>query len=147
MIKNYTSTIPAERSIMIIEQKLAAAGAEGIMKLYDHKKPTAVIFKVMGHAFRLPANVEACEKALWKDYVSSTKRPRDDAKARIREQAERTAWKIVSDWIILQISMIELQQLEPMEAFFQFAWDGKQTLFEAYKSNGFKQLTAGQGGQ
>ena len=45
--------------------------------------------------FQLPAKVDDCFKVLF----TEVKRPQSDTKKRIMQQAERTAWKIISDWV------------------------------------------------
>lgn len=44
-LKNYTSSVPVERTISRIEQVLAKAGAGGIMKDYDCGGLVALAFK------------------------------------------------------------------------------------------------------
>jgi hypothetical protein len=144
-IKNYTSGVASETSIARIESKLAAVGASGIMKLYGpDKRVSAIIFQMpngsRNHAIRVPANVENCYQALWKDYCLRVSRPRDDTKSTIRDQAERTAWKLVQDWIDVQVSMIVMKQADALEVFLPYVWDGRQTYFESMKGGGFKQL-------
>lgn len=144
-IKNYTSSVPAETSIARIESKLAAAGASGIMKLYENKQVSALVFRFELHggksfSFRVPSNTSACYDALWKDYCLRVSRPRDDTKRTIREQAHRTAWKLVQDWVDIQISMIVMRQVQFLEVFLPYAWDGKQTYFESLQANNFKAL-------
>lgn len=144
-IKNYTSSVPVESSISRIESKLAAAGASGIMKMYGpDKKVSSLVFRfdVCGRSFsfRVPANSENCFQAMWKQHCLSHKRARPETKNTIREQAHRTAWKLVQDWVDIQISMIVMQQAEFMEVFLPYAWDGKQTYFEAMRSNEYKAL-------
>lgn len=146
-IKNYTSGISSETTIARIESKLAAAGASGVTKLYGpDKRVSALVFAIdlqgRDHPIRIrvPANVEACYQAMWKDYVTSHSHPRDDAKPRFRDQAHRTAWKLVQDWVDIQVSMIVMRQAEFLEVFLPYVWDGKQTYFEAVKGSGFKAL-------
>lgn len=145
LIKNYTSNISVESSVARIEAKLAAAGASGVMKLYGPDKQVAsLVFKMpegdRQHAIKVPANIDACYQALWRDYCTRVSRPREETKATIRTQAARTAWKLVSDWIDIQVSMIAMKQVKPLEVFLPYVYDGKQTYFEALQANQFKQL-------
>jgi len=144
-IKNYTSSVPAETTIAQIESKLAASGVSGIQKLYGpNGKVTSIVFKIelasKSYVVKIPANVHACYEALWKDYCKRVSRPRDDTKATLMAQANRTAWKIVQEWIEIQLSMIAMQQAEFLEVFMPYLWDGKQTYFETLKHNHFKAL-------
>jgi hypothetical protein len=144
-IKNYTSEISSETTIARIEYKLAAVGASGIMKLYGpDRKVTALVFKMpvgtREHSIKVPANVQSCYEAMWKNHCQSHSRVLDQTKVRIMEQAHRTAWKLVQDWVEVQVSMIVMRQAEPLEVFLPYVWDGKQTYFEAMKGGGFKAL-------
>lgn len=144
-IKNYTSGIAAETTISRIEFKLAAVGASGIMKLYGpDRKVSALIFRMpdgpRSHAIRVPANVNNCFEAMWKNYCQTHSKPRAETKLTIMEQAHRTAWKLVQDWIEVQVSMIVMRQAEPLEVFLPYVWDGTQTYFESIKGGGFKAL-------
>jgi hypothetical protein len=146
-IKNYTSSVQVVNTVARIEQKIAAAGANGIIKEYGMKgEVSAITFTVkigeQQFAIRLPAKVEECFKHLMKEYNLSRSRPRLGAEDRIREQAERTAWKIVQEWTEIQISMIVMKQAEFLEVFMPYIWNGKtrMTMFETMKQSGFKQL-------
>lgn len=142
-IKNYTSSVPVERSVMLIEHHLSRAGAATISKWYDENKDLAGIsFQVVTNGismiFRLPAKWKECEKV----FVREIRRPTPDAKKRAKEQAQRTAWKILYEWVQIQVSLIELQQAEVLEVFLPYAYnpENDQTLFEQMRSTGFKQL-------
>jgi len=144
-IKNYTSGIAKETTISRIEWKLAAIGATHITKTYGpNASITSIIFNIPNGnrsvPIRLPANVHACYEALWRHYCATHRQPRETAKQGLFEQAERTAWKLVQDWIDVQVSMVEMKQAEALQVFLPYAWDGKQTLFEAMKGGGFKAL-------
>lgn len=144
MIKNYTSTVPIERSINHIESKLVTHGAKDIMKRYDsigRLESICFIIFVSGNnvSFKLPAKIDACCEIL----KSEIKRPRDGTYEKVEKQAERTAWKLVSDWVDIQISMIELQQAEFMEVFLPYAYNAQnqQTFYEKIKESKFLALT------
>ncbi|HRH61337.1 MAG TPA: hypothetical protein PL045_12240, partial [Chitinophagaceae bacterium] len=111
-IKNYTSEVPASSSMGRIEKYLVEAGATDISKKYADGICIAIRFRIMHKTkdsphygvplfFELPAKTDACFNVLWKE----VSRPRPDTRQRIQQQAERTAWKIVSDWVEVQITM------------------------------------------
>jgi hypothetical protein len=146
-LKNYTSTVPAIRSIAYIETKLAAHGARKTMKEFSvdgRVIAVAFIMEIQGNEvpFKLPARVEACERVL-QNSLSSRTRP--ETRKKIPAQAERTAWKILSDWIEAQMAMIELAQVEMMEVFLPYVYDAAkdQTYFQALKKANFKALLPG----
>jgi hypothetical protein len=146
MIKNYTSTVPVFRSVQYIEDKLVKHGATDIMKTYNADKRLqgiCFIMKTQGNPipFRLPVRVNNVEKVL----KETVKHPRSGTYTRIREQAERTAWKIISDWVDIQITLIELQQVDFMEVFLPYVYNprDKMTFYEQIKGNGYKLLTEG----
>ena len=143
MLKNYTSQTPASTSISWIEGKLARSGANQILKDIDIEGRVtgiAFILPVNGNsmAFKLPAQVDACEKVL----KSEVRRPRPETFKRIKKQAERTAWKIVADWIDAQMAMIELSQVEFLQVFLPYMYNPveKKTFYELSKERGIQKL-------
>lgn len=149
-IKNYTSTVPAGSSQVKIESYLVEAGASDISKKYDPetKVCVAITFRIFHTSeqypagiamfFKLPAKVEACFKVLY----GEVKRPRPDTKKLVMQQAERTTWKIISDWVEVQLSMIRLEQAEMLQVFLPYAYDAAtdKTFFEKMKDTDFKAL-------
>jgi hypothetical protein len=89
-------------------------------------------------SFRLPARVDRVEKQL----RGLVHRPRSGTMDRIADQAERTAWRLLADWVDVQMSLIELDQAELVEIFMPYIYDysKNQTLFEKMKVNGFVML-------
>jgi hypothetical protein len=143
-MRNRTSSIAPDRSILKIERILIDVGATNIAKEYENGKVKAVMFSIKkgdghGHqAFKLPARSEAVLKHLMKGRTRLTNAQQRD----LAEQAERTAWKNVMEWVDLQATMIKLDQIEFTEAFFAHAWsitEGK-TFFERVRENQYKQL-------
>ena len=142
-IKNYTSQQPVMRTIALIEVKLAVSGATQILKEYtpDGKVDSIAFIKRMNGfdmPFKLPAKISECEKIL----RSRIRKPRKDTMKRISQQAERTAWKLIFDWVDVQMTMIELNQAEFMQVFMPYLYDHstKQTYFEKMKEKGLQKL-------
>jgi len=146
MLKNYSSSVPAVQSIAWIERRLAHHKASQILKEYDPEcRVVSIAFIVLINGtkfpFKLPARVYECEKVL----MARVRRPRGDTVKRVKEQAERTAWKILADWVDVQMAMIELSQVDFMEVFLSYLYDPakKQTYFEMLKEKGFQKLLPG----
>ena len=136
-LKNYTSNVPTSQTVYRIEQVLIKCGAAGIQKEYVNTdgEISAVAFQIKTPngrvSIRLPVDVERALDALWKDYVGDDKLTDDGngirwnnrkQKTRLdfKEQANRTAWKIVQDWVEVQMSMIQLKQAETLQVFLPY---------------------------
>ena len=142
-LKNYTSTVSAITSMARIQEALVQAGATDISMKYVDKSCTAVTFRMelpggIFMFFKLPAKVQPCFDVLWKE----VKRPRSDTKKTIQTQAERTAWKIVADWVEIQLSMILLKQAEPLQVFLSYKYNPEtdKTFYEQIKESNFNLL-------
>ena len=146
-LKNYTSSVPVETTIMRIEQYLIATGlVTGIGKEYKGKMVLSLVFQINYEKDKLPmtvklsANVEQCLEFFWNDYlkglVNRTRKTKED----FREQASRTAWKLQEDWIRVETSLILLHQRTVMQSFMSYVWDGERTFYQRIKDSGFKQL-------
>lgn len=136
MIKNYTSSVPAFRSVQHIEDKLSAYGIKNIIKSYGTNKELVGVCFIINEngeeiAFKLPARVEECEKILSR----RVKKLHKSTLKRIREQSERTAWKLLSDWVDVQMSLIEIGQAEMLQIFLPYVYcpETDQTFFEKLK--------------
>ena len=158
-LKNYTSTVPASVTIGRIQGKLLEARVSQISMTYTPQGIVeAITFAVQVWPdkppvhIKIPANVEAALDAFWLDYVGTNKLSPDGQrlawqygyKKKCRkdflEQAERTAWKIVQDWVEVQLTMVALRQAEFIQVFLPYVWDGRQTLFQRLSSGGFAAL-------
>lgn len=144
-LKNYTTEVPATRSIENIEKLLVDFGASNIMKEYHDLRPlpvrvcTSISFIIevdnMKLPFKLPANIEAVKNWLKKQKPNS-------AEKTIAEQANRIAWKQQYEVLHLQLGQIEMNQLEKLEALLPYVYDveSNQTFYTKIKSGGFKGL-------
>lgn len=141
-MKNYTSQVSVEKTISLIERFLAKAGASNILKNCEGGEISSISFTLFDPMsrktvfIRLPARVGAVEKILYR----KIKRPRNETIKRIRDQAARTAWKLMLDWIEVQLSLIEMEQVEALQVFLPYIWDGQKTLYAAIKENNFRFL-------
>lgn len=139
-LRNYTTEVPASKSINNIEELLVNFGARNIMKEYSPTgKVEAISFIMeidnMKLPFRIPGKVKNGYMWLRKKY------PRASDKI-LLERAERMVWKQQYDWVHMQFSQIELDQMEKMEAFFPFLYDVQKrvTYYDNVKAGGFKAL-------
>ena len=146
MIKNYTSSVSASRSIAFIELQLSKNGARDILKRYENEKVSAIMFTIPINGteipFKLPAKLKECEQILM---ANLSPRAQSVTRKKIPEQAERTCWKIISDWVESQLAMIELSQVEVLEIFLPFVYDRsrEQTFFEKIKEKNYIALLPG----
>jgi len=132
-LKNYSTSISGEKSIAEIEVLLAKFGASAIMKNYlQDGSVTDLAFKLDGKGYKLPANVEGVKKILTggkRNYHATDSMKKRD------EQAYKTAWRIIKDWLYAQLSIIKSGQAQPDQILLPFQFNGKQTFYEAYKNN------------
>lgn len=156
-LKNYTSDVPVSQTIYRIEQVLLRCGVRGIMKEYGiDQSVSAITFKLEVEGkpvgIRLPVNEAQATDILWKEYAGedydeerdSIVRHRANLKKKRRadfaEQGARTAWRIVQDWVEVQMSMVQTGQAEMMEVFLPYVFNGKQTYYTAIKESKFAGL-------
>jgi hypothetical protein len=131
-ILNYTTNVPAAKTVGEIVTMLAKAGAEEILSEY-HKgttRPKGIRFKLDtsehgGQIYRLPVNPEGVFQAM----VENSKIPRS---LKNQEQAERVAWRIAKDWIESQLALVEAGNARMAEAFmpYMLVGGGGRTLYE-----------------
>jgi hypothetical protein len=144
-LKNYTTEVPASRSIEYIEKLLVGFGSTNIMKEYGPTGRVAAISFIvemdgMKLPFRLPAKVQECY--MWLKKQKPNSKTKDQT---FLEQAERVVWKQIYEWVHINLSMIELNQAEKLEMFFPYLNDIQkgQTYYEQLKQNKFKNLLIG----
>lgn len=140
-VKNYTSNVPVSRTIARIEEVLAKCGASHIAKEYS-KAGSVIALQFMIEScgrkivVKLPANPAKVYEAL-KAQVS---KPRHDTLQRLREQSDRTAWKIQQDWVEARLSMIVMGQADLLQVFLPYVFNGERTYYEALRERGFAGL-------
>lgn len=145
-LKNYTTTVPVMKTFGEIEQIMQIMGAHNISKQIADRRVYAIQFDMMvptgsGECcltIRLPANPDAFFKELWKDVKRRTK----EAEERIKDQAERAAWRLAKEWLEVQWSLIRMRQVDFLQVFLPYVWDRSQnrSFYQALQGSGFKAL-------
>jgi len=132
MIKNYTST--TNNTFNKIQKILTTHKAKKMMFDYDDDgKVEALTFIIdvdsMSIPFRLPAKVDNVEK-IFLSYKKGKGNDWELTEAE-KEQAYRTAWANIRDWLDAQMALIDTEQVELGEVFLPYAVqkDGR-TYFE-----------------
>ena len=136
-IKNYTSTVDVYTSLGEIQGALAGHGTRQIMVDYDDQgRPQGVTFAIETPAgrrgFMLPANIDGVMAVFAKQRVKAD-----------REQAARTGWRNIRDWVLAQMAIVEAGMVQMDEVFLPYLTDGRgNTLYGLYQSG---QLALGSG--
>lgn len=132
-IKNYTTDVPADRTVLEIEKMLIGFGADAIMKSYrPDGRIEALSFKYQGRGYRLPTDIERC-LTLLKETPGYSRKDRGWQEA----QAERVAWRVIRDWLDSQIALTRIGQAELDQIMLPYMWDGRQSLYESLKQSNF----------
>jgi len=132
-IKNYTTTVPATRSISEIQDALVKHGAMGM--LYKYEQGTGRIealqfllrIKNQDIAFSLPIHWRRFQRVLELQQV----RRWDE-----EEYVYRMAWRNIRDWVMAQLALYETEIVEMPQIFLPFATDAQgQTLYDHVQAN------------
>jgi hypothetical protein len=143
---NYTTQIDPGKTAGECIGMLARHGADAIGMTYTDKKPAGLTFRIeTAHGprqFSLPVNTEGVFNAL----VKSNRRGDIAPRFASREHAERVAWRVVRDWLEVQLALVEAGVAELDQAMLAFVHVAPGvTMFEAYRQNEHAALTAGDG--
>lgn len=133
-IKNYTTTINANKTIGEIQELLSKHGATAIMTEYSNGNVTGLSFKIMTPrgemGVRLPANTDRVLQVL------RNQRKKNNKVKDTMEQATKTAWRIIKDWIDAQMAILETEMVEMEEIFLPYIINNKgQTVYEVFENN------------
>lgn len=139
-ILNYTTEVPPEKTIGMIQGLLLRKGVTSISTDLKDGKVTAIMFSAdfAGQRvnFRLPCNIAGVRQALDSDRTIENR-------YKGQGQAERVAWRIVKDWVEVQLAFVEANQAQLAEVFLPYVVDRSgKTMFQAFEQQQ-KQITAG----
>lgn len=140
-LKNYTTKIPANRSVQEIQDMLQRHGATGV--LLNYEKGTGRIeslafqmdFNGNPMGFRLPLKWRNAQEVLERE---GNRQARDD------DYCYRVAWRIIRNWLEQQMALIEIDQVDLQEIFLPYAVQKNgNTLYQNILENPQNLLTDG----
>jgi hypothetical protein len=137
---NYTTEVSASKTISEIQDALLRANATAIITEATNGTITGILFRIRTPRgqelpFRLPAKVDEAYRVM---YGHQPFYQKERYGQRWREQAQRTAWRIVLTWLRAQLSIIELELAKPEEVFLPYMLNRSgQTYFEALEQRQF----------
>lgn len=135
---NYSTTVDAYKTVAEIEQMLVRHGAKSIMKSYEGEDVTSLSFLIdTGNGnipVKLPVRLDDVLQVLTEQKKAH---PKANIKA-TREQANRVAWRILKDWIEVQMALLDMQMVKFEEIFLSYieTADGK-TVYEKLEEKHF----------
>lgn len=142
---NYTTVISASKTAGECLAMLAEHGADKIAVSYTEKRPAGLTFGIETvHGYRqfsLPVNYEGVFKAL----VKANRLGRIPPKYASREQAERTSWRVVKDWLEVLLSLVDAGVADLEESMLAYVHVAPGlTMAQAWRENEHLALTAGE---
>lgn len=150
-LKNYTTKVPADRSVQEIQKMLSLHGATGVLTEYEKgtgriaslcfqislDKYAAPNNKARVIGFRLPLRWEEARKVM-----ISQKIRRADVD---EDYCYRVAWRILRDWVDVQMALVEMEMAQLEEIFLPYTVQrNNKTLYENVVMDPSKLLGDGQ---
>ena len=137
-LKNYTTSISAEKSIMEIEKLLLNFGAIDFGKRAENGFFIGMFFSIEVQGknvpFKLPINLDAIASYLSKQKTKTSQE-------NIYEQAYKVGWRIMKDWVFSQLSIIASGMVNIEDVFLPYMLiDKNLTLSEGIKEGRYKNL-------
>ena len=145
----YTTTVTTAKTISDLFSMLQASGSDAIMLLYDeHKEPCGLSFSLQTPKGPLSFKMSV-DTTRVKQVLTNQHRLRQVPVATLRDgQPARIAWRIVHDWLEVQLALIQigLVTLDQVMLPYAVTQDGR-TLFDLVQERGGvgKMLGAGKG--
>lgn len=141
-LRNYTTSIPEEKTIMEIEQILAQFGASAILKDYHGDESVkAISFKVKTEHGEMPFKIPMDDKQIaqyrseqFTGYTKKENTKKDLVTAR------KIGWRIIKDWIHSQLSIVQLRLVKVEEVFlpYMFNYQTNKTFYKMLEEKKFK---------
>lgn len=149
-VLNYTTSVPAARTIGEMQALLAKHGAAAVAVRYTDGEPTGLTFTLptphgMRH-FTLPVDVDAIQRLLRHQeargaFRSSRKAPGTFSSP---EHSARVAWRVAKDWLEAQLTLVEAQMVKLDQVMLPYLHvDGELTLYEAFVQSEQRALPGG----
>lgn len=131
-LKDYSTTVAVHRSVGEITEAPVKAGARGVAQEYDdagHVAGLEFAIPVAGEVMRYVLPVRA--SAVWAVLKDQRVQPRFLE----RDHVERVAWRIMRDWVLAQLAIIETQMVSLPQVMLPYMRvEGGGTVFDQFEA-------------
>lgn len=145
-ILDYTTEVPASRTIGAIQGLLMEHGAQQILIDAEGGEVKAVCFRIItrvgDRGFRIPANTQKVFEVIRANRVNL--RLDEDVKKKDWQKANMIAWRIALDWLEVTLALVKMGMVSIDESMMPYMLEGKdgQTHYELYVEH-YKALPQG----
>ena len=146
-LKNYSTKISANKTIVEIEEILLQHGATDLWKTYGDKKDIlSLTFAVPTEhgkiPFKLMINIEAVRQTIREQHHKGNARGISNATAQDMEHARNVGWRILKDWVDAQMALVEVKMRKLEQVFLADIWDSHtgKTFFDVLVEKKFAGL-------
>ncbi len=119
---NYTTEISPERTISEIQKMLSRHNVTAMMTEYDGPNVSAVSFRMnvdgVPMGYKLPCNWRSVLQ-VFKDNPQAIRNMRLKG-GTLEDQAIRTAWRVIKDWIEAQLALVEINMVTIPQVFLPY---------------------------
>lgn len=121
-ILNYTTKIDPNQTIGEIQRMLSRYEVSAMMTQYEGRNVSAVAFELVIEGkkiqFKLPCNWRAVHE-IFKNNPTAQKNMRLKG-GTLEDQAIRTAWRVIKDWIEAQLALVEINMVTLPQIFLPY---------------------------
>jgi hypothetical protein len=139
---NYSTSIPAKRTVTECIALLAESGANTVTAQYQARQPVGLSFRLDTPAgrrdFTMPVNIDGVHRLLQAADMGARSAP----KWRTRDHAADVAWRVIKDWLEAQLALIGAEMVTLDEVMLPYLAIGEdragvpQTLYQAFATGG-----------
>ena len=135
---NYTTTVEAYKTVSEIEQMLVKHGEKSIMKQFDDGMITSLSFLINTGVNDIPIKLPIRVDDVLQVLIEQKKmHPKAGIKA-TKDQANRVAWRILKDWIEVQMALLDIGMVQFEEIFLSYIETaGGKTIYEKLEEKHF----------
>lgn len=133
---NYTTTVDAIKTAGEIEVILIKGGAKAIQKEIDNGKVISIKFIVDSPIGTIPIELPV-QIAAVTEILRQQKKNNPRIKTSL-DQAERTAWRCLKDWVEAQMALIQIGMASMDQIFLPYVINkGGKTLYDTVREHGY----------
>jgi hypothetical protein len=126
-VKNYTTKVPAARSVQEVQDALVRHGATGVLLQYE-----PLTRRVASIAFQLPFEDRVLSFGLPVDWraFKATLKAQQVSKWSDDDHVYRVAWRCVRDWVLAQLAFQETSMVDLIQVFLPYGRTTSGTIYD-----------------